>query len=38
MNKDDEKFVEEFMKKYEVLFDALGNEEKDDLYQDEKTS
>ncbi len=38
MNQDDEKFVEEFMKKYEALFDALGNEKKDDLYQDEKTS
>ncbi len=38
MNQDDEKFVEEFMKKYEVLFDALCNEKKDDLYQDEKTS
>lgn len=38
MNQDDEKFVEEFIKKYDKLFEDLGNEEKDDLYQDEKTS
>lgn len=38
MNKDDEKFVMEFMEKYDELFEALGNEEKDDLYQDKKTS
>lgn len=37
MNRSDEKFVEEFVKKYEELFEALGNEEKDDLYQ-EKTN
>ncbi|MBM2852119.1 MAG: hypothetical protein HW420_666 [Candidatus Nitrosotenuis sp.] len=33
MNESDKKFVEEFVKKYEKLFEALGNEEKDDLYQ-----
>lgn len=37
MNEADEKFVEEFVKKYEDLFDALGNEEKHDLHQ-EKTN
>lgn len=36
MNQNDEKFVEEFVKKYEKLFEALGNEKKDDLYQDVK--
>lgn len=38
MNKNDEKIVKEFMEKYDELFEALGNEKKDDLYQDEKTS
>jgi hypothetical protein len=33
MNQDDEKFVEEFVKKYDKLFEALGLEKKDDLYQ-----
>jgi hypothetical protein len=37
MNSSDEKFVEEFVKKFvkehEELFEALGNEEKYDLYQ-----
>ena len=36
MNRSDEKFVEEFVKKYEEMFEALGNEEKHDLYE-EKT-
>jgi hypothetical protein len=33
MNRADEIFVEEFLKKYEKLMEALGNEEKHDLYQ-----
>lgn len=33
MNHADEIFVEEFLKKYEVLMEALGNEVKHDLYQ-----
>jgi hypothetical protein len=33
MNGSDEKFVEEFVKKYEDLIEALGNEEKHDLYK-----
>jgi hypothetical protein len=33
MNGSDEKFVEEFVKEHEELIEALGNEEKHDLYQ-----
>lgn len=33
MNEIDEKFIEEFIKEHEELFEALGNEEKDDLYK-----
>lgn len=33
MNRADEIFVEEMLKKYEILMEALGNEEKHDLYQ-----
>lgn len=34
MNKSDENLVIEFIKEHEALFEALGNEEKDDLYKD----
>ncbi len=33
MNQDGEKFVEEFVKKYDKLFEALDSEKKDDLYK-----
>lgn len=33
MNRSDEKFVEEFVKEHEELIEALGNEEKQDLYK-----
>lgn len=34
MKKSDEEFVEKFVKEHEELMEALGNEEKHDLYQD----
>jgi hypothetical protein len=34
MNENDEKIVREFIKEHEALFEALGNEKKDDLYKD----
>ncbi len=33
MKKSDEEFVEQFIKEHEELIEALGNEEKHDLYQ-----
>ncbi len=36
MNESDEKFVEKFLKDYDEMMEALGNEEKHDLYK-EKT-
>lgn len=38
MNESDKKIVESFLETHSELIEALGNEKKDDLYQDEKTS
>jgi hypothetical protein len=38
MNQSDKEIVESFLKTHSELIEALGNEKKDDLYQDEKTS
>lgn len=37
MIKSDEQFVEQFVNDHEELFEALGNEEKHDLYQNKWT-
>jgi hypothetical protein len=36
-DKELEKFVEQFVKKYDELFEALGSEKKDDLYKKQST-